>query len=72
MLGQGRASRTSDTGSDTSLVVRLKNKLKKPKPVQPTDFDELFARGMAKSAELESSGNRDPFTAKVFSNSGIY
>ena len=31
--------------------------------VNVADFDELFARGMAKSAQLESENNRDPFKA---------
>merc|ERR1712083_228133 len=40
--------RGSDAMSDTSLVNKLKKlKKKKPKHVQPADFDELFARGMA-------------------------
>jgi hypothetical protein len=37
-------------------------KRKTPK-VQTADFDELFARGMAKSAQLESESKKDPFTS---------
>ena len=29
------------------------------------DFDELFARGMARSAQLESENNKDPFKGTV-------
>jgi len=51
----------SDAGSENSLVMRLK-KLRRKKPkVQPADFDELFARGLALSAQLESENNQDPF-----------
>jgi len=57
----------SDAGSESSFVGRLK-KLKRKKPkVQPADFDELFARGLALSAQLESETQEDPFKAKLVS-----
>jgi len=53
--------RGSDAMSDTSLVNKLKKlKKKKPKHVQPADFDELFARGMAISAQKESEILENP------------
>jgi hypothetical protein len=74
---------TEDARSESgSLVHRLgltkkKNKVK-PAKVQLADFDELFARGMARSAQLESEGNVNPFggaaspgktkTKKILSN----
>jgi len=52
---------TSDVMSDSSLVNKLKKlKRRKPKKVQPEDFDELFARGMAISAQKESESTQDP------------
>lgn len=52
---------TSDVMSDSSLVNKLKKlKIRKPKKVQPEDFDELFARGMAISAQKESESTQDP------------
>jgi len=52
---------TSDVASDTSMVNKLKKlKKKKPRKVQPEDFDELFARGMALSAKKESESTQDP------------
>jgi len=56
---EGRStSRVSDIGSDggseSSMVMKLKKLTKKKPPkVKTTDFDELFARGMAKSAQLD-------------------
>jgi len=51
----------SDVMSDISLVNRLKKlKKRKPKHVQPADFDELFARGMAISAQKESDQIENP------------
>merc|ERR1712227_30166 len=39
---------------DSSVLGQLKKmKLKKPKQVQQADFEELFARGMAMSAQME-------------------
>ena len=38
---------------------------RKPPKVQTADFDELFARGMAKSAQLESENNKDHFATKL-------
>merc|ERR1719210_2756245 len=39
---------------DGSVLSQLKKmKLRKPKQVQQADFDELFARGMAMSAQME-------------------
>jgi len=64
---EGRTpSRTSDAGSDAgsenSLVLKLKKLTKrKPAKVQTADFDELFARGIALSAQLDSENNKDPF-----------
>merc|ERR1719289_554052 len=56
----------SDAGSTGSLVMRLKDKVRRKKPkVQPADFDELFARGLALSAQLESEQNKDPFGPKA-------
>ena len=53
---------TEDARSDSSLVHRLGLKKKaKPPKVQMADFDELFARGMARSAQLESEHNVNPF-----------
>jgi len=71
---EGSVMRTSSRGSnydeedarsDSSFAQRLGHRLKKKKPpkVNVADFDELFARGMAKSAQLESENNRDPFKA---------
>ena len=34
---------------------------RKPPTVKTADFDELFAKGTAKSAQLESENNKDPF-----------
>jgi len=45
-------------GSDTSFFKRM-GKKKRP-PVQPIDFDELFARGHALSAQLEDSPGASP------------
>jgi len=46
--------------------MRLKDKVRRKKPkVQPADFDELFARGLALSAQLESEQNKDPFGPKA-------
>merc|ERR1712179_55169 len=67
---EGRSSRgISDVGSDAesenSLVTKFKKLTKKkPKHVQMADFDELFARGEARSALLESENNMDPFIPK--------
>ena len=67
---EGRASSRasdveSDVGSENSLVMKLKKLTKrKPPKVQTADFDELFARGMAKSAQLESENNKDPFATR--------
>merc|ERR1712130_661656 len=56
----------SDAGSTSSLVMRIKDKVRRKKPkVQPADFDELFARGLALSAQLESEQNKDPFGPKA-------
>jgi len=56
---------TSDVLSDTSLVNKLKKfKKKKPRKVQPADFDELFARGMAISAQKESESNQYPTASR--------
>lgn len=55
----------SDAGSENSLVLRLKKLTKKKPKVEPEDFDELFARGLALSAQLESENNADPFKAKL-------
>jgi len=55
----------SDAGSETSLVMKLKGMRKKKPKVQPADFDELFARGLALSAQLESEQNKDPFGPKA-------
>merc|ERR1719507_492827 len=56
----------SDAGSTGSLVMRIKDKVRRKKPkVQPADFDELFARGLALSAQLESEQNKDPFGPKA-------
>merc|ERR1712098_880501 len=41
---------------------------KKPKHVQMADFDELFARGEARSALLESDNNMDPFKTTLESD----
>merc|ERR1711915_760103 len=42
-------------GSESSLVMKFKKLTKKKPPkVKSTDFDELFARGMARSAQFES------------------
>merc|ERR1740128_724849 len=73
---EGSVMRTSSRGSnyddedarsDSSFAQRLGHRLKKKKPpkVNVADFDELFARGMAKSAQLESENNRDPFKAST-------
>lgn len=43
-----------DNRSDSSFVQRLGLRKKKPKKVGTADFDELFARGMAISATLET------------------
>merc|ERR1711892_959592 len=52
----------SDVGSENSLVLKFKKLTKrKPPKVKTADFDELFARGMAKSAQLDSGNNKDPF-----------
>jgi len=67
---EGRSSRgISDIGSDAesenSLVTKFKKLTKKkPKHVQMADFDELFARGEARSALLESENDKDPFLPK--------
>merc|ERR1712117_659888 len=62
--GRGSSLRSdlgSDAGSTGSLVMRIKDKVRRKKPkVQPADFDELFARGLALSAQLESEQNKDP------------
>jgi len=51
-----------DARSESSLVQRLGlKKKKKPAKVQMADFDELFARGMARSAQIESENNMNPF-----------
>jgi len=50
----------SDVMSDSSLVNKLKKLKRKPKKIQPEDFDELFARGMAISAQKESEIAQDP------------
>jgi len=51
-----------DNRSESSLVQRLGlKKKKKPAKVQMADFDELFARGMARSAQIESENNVNPF-----------
>jgi len=56
---------TSDVLSDTSLVNKLKKfKKRKPRKVQPADFDELFARGMAISAQKESENNQFPTASR--------
>jgi len=63
--GRG-SSMLSDAGSEGSLVMRMKDKVSRKKPkVQPQDFDELFARGLALSAQLESEQNKDPFGPKA-------
>jgi len=63
--GRG-SSMLSDAGSEGSLVMRIKDKVSRKKPkVQPQDFDELFARGLALSAQLESEQNKDPFGPKA-------
>ena len=55
---EGRISRGSDTGSQGSLVMKLKNMgKKKPQKVSETDFDELFARGRAMNAINDSETN---------------
>ena len=41
----------SETGSDMSFL----RKKKKPKKVTNVDFDELFAKGLARSKEMEQS-----------------
>lgn len=62
---EGRASRASDAGSQDSLVMRIKKMgKKKPKQVSETDFDELFARGRARSEMLESQEDNKPKEAK--------
>ena len=67
--GRGSSLRSdlgSDAGSTGSLVMRIKDKVRRKKPkVQPADFDELFARGLALSAQLESEQNKDPFGPKA-------
>merc|ERR1719450_323120 len=50
----------SDGGSENSMVMKLKKLTKKKPPkVKTTDFDELFARGMAKSAQLDLETNKE-------------
>merc|ERR1712142_400219 len=50
----------SDGGSENSMVMKLKKLTKKKPPkVKTTDFDELFARGMAKSAQLDLESNKE-------------
>ena len=50
-LDNGAGGGSEYSGSDTSFFKRM-GKKKRP-PVQPIDFDELFARGHALSAQLE-------------------
>merc|ERR1711962_1267072 len=63
--GSSMCDAASDAGSETSLVMKLKGMRKKKPKVQPADFDELFARGLALSAQLESEQNKDPFGPKA-------
>ena len=68
---EGSAIRTSSRGSncddddaksDSSFAQKMGiKKKKKPPKVNMADFDELFARGMARSAQYESENNKDPF-----------
>ena len=56
---------TSDVLSDSSLVNKLKKfKKRKAKKVQPEDFDELFARGMAISDQKESETVQNPTVSR--------
>merc|ERR1712106_1303041 len=56
---------TSDVLSDSSLVNKLKKfKKRKPKKVQPEDFDELFAGGMAISDQKESETVQNPTVSR--------
>ena len=67
-LEDGRGSSmsyASDAGSDNSIAMKIKNMRKKKPKVQPQDFDQLFARGLALSAQLESEQNKDPFGPKA-------
>merc|ERR1712106_531551 len=50
----------SDAGSENSLVMKIKKLTKRKPKVQMPDFDELFARGEARSAQLDSENNKDP------------
>jgi len=55
-----------DARSDSSFAQKLGiKKKKKPPKVAVADFDELFARGMAMSAQIESQNNTDPFKPDV-------
>ena len=65
VLSDRGGSVLSDAGSDTSLVGKLKGMRRKKPKVQPADFDELFARGLALSAQMESEQNKDPFGPKA-------
>jgi hypothetical protein len=61
-----------DLDSELSFAKRIGRKVKrKPPKVQKTDFDQLFARGMAKSAEQESHGNMDLFSSMVPDEAGV-
>ena len=51
----------SDAGSENSLVMKIKKLTKRKPKVQMADFDELFARGEARSAQLDSENNKDTF-----------
>jgi len=62
----------SDTGSERSLVTKLKKLTKKKSQVQAADFDALFARGMAMSENLESDNGNEyflPEKEKLFKSS---
>merc|ERR1719430_523090 len=63
--GSSMGSEASYAGSENSLRMKLKKMRKKKPKVQPQDFDELFARGLALSAQLESEQNKDPFGPKA-------
>ena len=52
-------SYASASDMDNSLLGQLKRLKPKPKQVQQADFDELFARGMAMSAEMETEDATD-------------
>merc|ERR1719430_1123950 len=63
--GSSMGSEASYAGSENSLRMKLKKMRKKKPKVQPQDFDQLFARGLALSAQLESEQNKDPFGPKA-------